>query len=378
MAQTTKYRNSAMYTYNPSYTFPGSLPEEIFRRPTIGTPALDEFAQLRQGIRTNQYLILQPEIDKVLQLTSGCSPTYANAGTFSDRKITVAEFDVAQQWCKTDWEAVASVLTNDPTWMANGQDGFQLTQKLDSALTDALLDAVRRDLWRILLFGNTTASNSNYNMIEGIIGKMFDGLASYCVGEAQNDPNGNFPTNPNAVLVADQGYYALQATHQSAPIALKQIDPSEKVFWVTGKVYESLLRSYESKTNGATELQFRYIVEGPNIGAGMGVGVGDGAGKSAVGTAPLTYRGIPVVPLYIADNYLTDTTNPWYNVISNFIIYTTRGRSKYANHVVGTENAADLNRLDTWYDGRLRTVYKQGNMRLGYNFINCNLTCFHY
>src|SRR6185295_18149529 len=123
------YKNASMYTYTPSYTFPGNLPEEIFKRPTIGTPAITDFAQLRQGIRTNEVLILQPEIEKVIKLSTGCSPNYVTSGTFGDRTITVAEFDIAQQWCKTDWEAVASVITNDPTFMANGMDGFQLTSK---------------------------------------------------------------------------------------------------------------------------------------------------------------------------------------------------------------------------------------------------------
>lgn len=366
-----KFKNSAMYTYNPSYTFPGNLPTEIFRRPTIGTPAIDEFAQIRQGIRTKEVLILQTEIEKILKASTGCTPNYASAGTFSDRTIQVAEFDIAQQWCKSDWQSVASALTNDPSWMANGMDGFQLTQKLNSALDDALLDATRRDMWRILLFGNTTAASSDYNMIEGIIGKLFDGFSSYCVQKI-NDTD--FPRDPNAILGTDVAYNGLKATYKGAPYVLKQIDPSDKVFWVNGRVYENLMDSYESKTNGATELQFRMILDG----VGTGVGVGDGAGKSAGSTGQLTYRGIPVIPLYIADNYLSDSSNPWYQTLANFIIYTTRGRSRYANHVIGVENSSDLNRIDTYYDGRLRTVFKQGNMRFGYNFINCNLTAFHF
>lgn len=369
----TKFRNAAMYTYNPSYTFPGNLPDEIFRRPTVGTPPLDAFANIRQGIRTKEVLILQPEIDKVLKLSTACTPNYANAGTFSDRTITVAEMDIAQQWCKSDWESVASRLTNDPTWMANGQDGFQLTSKLDAVLTDALIDAARRDLWRILLFGNTTASSSDYNMFEGVIGKLFDGFSSYCVQQI-NDTN--FPTDPNAVLGTDVAYNGLKATYTGANIVLKQIDASQKVFWVDGAIYENLLASYESKTNGATELQFRLILDGVNMGVGAGDGAGGNTNSSMAGT--LTYRGVPIIPLYIADKYFTDTNNPWYKNLAHFIIYTTRGNSKYANHVIGTENAADLNRIDTYYDGRLRTVFKQGNMRLGYNFINCNLTAFHY
>lgn len=369
---TTKFKNSAMYTYSPSYTFPGNLPEEIFIRPTIGTPALSDFAQVRQGIRTNEYLILLPEISKVLTPSTGCAPNYGNAGSFSDRKITVAEWDIAQQWCKSDWESTASVLTNDPTWMANGMDGFQLTKKLSDYLVGATLDAARRDMWRYLFFGNTAATDPSYARINGVFVNLINANSGYCVKMVGND----LPNSTLSSLAADQAYNALKATHTGAAIPLKQISASEKVFWVNGAMYENLLQSYESKTNGATELQFKMILNG----VGTGIGVGDGQGGNPFGSfdgGVLTYRGIPVVPLYFADDSLTDPANPWYGNLANFVIYTTRGSSKYANQVIGTENAADLNRIDLWYDGRLRTMFLQGNMRFGYNFINCNLTAIY-
>lgn len=367
-----KPQNSAMYTYSPSYTFPGNLPEEVFVRPTIGTPPITDFFQLRQGIRTKEVLLLLTEISKVIKPSTGCTPTYAAAGSFSDRTITVAEFDIAQQWCKSDWQSTASVITNDPKWMANGLDGFQLTKTLSNYLVGSLLDAARRDLWRMLFFSNTNAGsgNTDYGAIDGVFKLLEDGNASYCVKTVGYD----LPDDPNAVLGDGIAYNALKATHVGAPIVLKQLPASEKVFWVNGGMYENLLASYESKTNGATELQFKLILDGTDFGAQVGDGQG-GVVKQTSGL--LTYRGIPVIPLYFADDAMADTNNPYYKNIANFIIYTTRGSSRYGNHVIGTENAADLNRIDLYYDQRLRTMFLQGNMRFGYNFINCNLTALY-
>lgn len=361
------FKNTSLYTYSPSYTFPGNLPLEIFKRPTIGTPALSDMFLLRQGIRTKEVLILQTEISKVMKASTACAPTYGASGTFSDRTITVGEFDVAQSWCKSEWEAIASALTNSPDWMANGMDGFQLTTKLNSAIDDALIDAVRRDMWRILFFDNTASGNADWNVIDGLFVQLYNANAAYCVKRVGND----LPNTTAAVLTADQAYNALKATHTGAPTVLKQLPIKDKVFWVNGGMYENLMASYESKTNGATELQFKMILDGVSLGVGTGFVTSPDNGPT------LTYRGIPVIPLYFADDALADATNPWNGSLANFVIYTTAGNSKYANLIVGTESSSDLNRIDTFYDGRLRTVYKQGNMRLGTNFINCNLTAFY-
>lgn len=348
-----KFKNASSYTYSPSYTFPGNLPTELFRKPSIGTPALSDFFQIRQGIRTDEYLVLVGQLEKILKASTGCNPSYTTAGTFSDRKISVGKFEVNMSWCKSDFISTASALTNDPTFVADGLDGYEVTQKVRTVWMEEMIDAIRRDIWRISLFGNDTAASADYNVIEGIFVKMYDANASYCVKRVGND----LPNTHNSLLTTDQAYNAFQATHTKAPIILKQLPISEKIFWVTGSVYENLLASYESKTNGATELQFKYLVDG---------------------TPSLTYRGIDVVPLYIADNYLeSDTNNPWYDNLRHFIIYTTKGGSKYSNWVFGTERASDLDRIDMFYDQRTKQTYAQHESRFGLNFIQCDLVAFY-
>jgi hypothetical protein len=344
-------QNAAGYTYSPSFTFDGNLPAEVFMRPSIGTPALSDIFNIRQGIRTDEYLVLGTPLSKILKAAAGCSPSYTASGTLSDRKISVSKFEVNHEWCKSDWEAAASQLTNDPSWMADGLDGFEPTAKLRSLLFDSLLDSIRRDIARISFFANDASGNADYNMIEGLLVKMYDANSSYCVKRVGNSL-GNAATT---VLTTDEALTALTATHEGAAIILKQIPNSEKVFWVTGAVYENYLKSLESK-NGGTEGQFRLLQDG---------------------TTQLFFRGIEVRPLWFADNDLQDSANPWYNNIKNFVIYTTKGTSQYANLVLGVENAADLNRIEGGYDFKEKTYYMQAAMRFGVQFIHCDLIAFH-
>jgi hypothetical protein len=342
--------NAAGYTYSPSFTFDGNLPAEIFMKPSIGTPALSDIFNIRQGIRTDEYLVLGTPLSKILKAASGCSPSYTASGTLSDRKISVAKFEVNHEWCKSDWEAAANQLTNDPTWMADGLDGFEPTAALRSVLFDSLLDSIRRDIKRIAFFADDASGNADYNMIEGLFVKMYDASSAYCVKRVGNSL-GNTNTT---VLTSGEALAALQATHEGAAIILKQIPNSEKVFWVTGAVYENYLKTLE--TQSGSEGAFRILQDG---------------------TTQLFFRGIEVKPLWFADDALVDSSNPWYDNLRNFVIYTTKGTSRYANLVLGVENAADLNRIEGGYDLKQKTYYMQANMRFGVQFIHCDLIAFH-
>jgi len=344
---------ASSYTYAPSYTYPGKLPTELYRKPSILTPALSDMFTVRQNIRTDEYLVLVGQLEKLLVATTGCSPSYTTSGSFSDRKISVGKFEANLQWCKSDFIATASALTEDESFVANGLDGYEVTAKVRGIWMDEMIDAIRRDIWRIALFSNDTSTNANYNVIEGLWVKLLDAFSSYCVKAVGN----NFPNQYNSVLAADQAYDALKATFNGASTILKQLPNSEKLFWVTGSVFENLMASYENKSGG-TETQFRLIT--------------DGSGEV------LKYRGIDVRPLYIADNYLEDSTNPWYNNMRHFIVYTPKGGSKYSNLVFGTESASDLDRIDMFYDQKLKTSYAQYESRFGVQFIHCDLTAIYH
>ena len=215
-----------------------------------------------------------------------------------------------------------------------------------------MVDALRRDYFRIALFSNDTSGDSFWNQIEGLFVKLYDGLSSYCVKRVANSLGNNHNTNLND----DEALDALRRLHIDSPIVLKSLVPQDKVFWVTGSMYENLMKSYESKSGGV-DIQFRYLENG---------------------NYELRFRGIDVRPLYQADSTLaTDTTCPWYDNIRNFAIYTPKASSRYSNLVLGTERASDLNNIKMFFDEKDDVTYAKHEARIGVNFINCDLTAFH-
>ncbi len=346
-----QYKNISSYTPNFSYTYPGILKTELFQKPKIDTPAITDFARIIQGIRSGEYLNIVNPLTRVLQKAgSTCAPTFSSGGTITDRKIEVGTFDIAQQWCKKEFQATANIL-GESDLVGDGLKGYDLGGKLRSVWMDEVLEQARVDLWKVLLFGNNSLGSTSTNLfstIDGVITHLFDSFGSYCVKPILN----SLPNQFNSLLSADQALNALRETYEKSPILLKQIPANQKVFWVTGSIWDNLYASYESKQYG-TELQFKYLVDG---------------------VAQLSFRGTPVRPLWVADLTLeNDTDNPYYNLLRHFIIYTIPD-----NHVVGVENASDLNNVEMWYDRQERVTKAEGEMRLGYNFVNCDLISFAY
>lgn len=346
--------SGADYTYNPSFTFPGNLPTEIFSTPSEETPALSDLFSIRQGIRTNEYLILAVEQGRLVVTQSGCDPTYTNAGTLSDRKITVSKLGIFKSWCADDWTAVANQLTNDPTWVGNGNDAYQLTNKLQSFLTDRILDAGRRDIFALSFFANDSAVTTSFwygNGMEGLFVKLYDANSAYCVKRVGSD----LPNQYNSLLGADQALNAFKALSVSCDNRLKAVPANQKVFVCTQTMFENLLVSYETKTY-SSDLSFNLQQDGTQV---------------------LKYRGVELMPIPYLDTCLEDSTNPWYNSLRHFAILMPKASSKFGNLVLGTENASDLNRLDTFYDPRTRQMYMQASFRLGVQFINCKYIAFY-
>lgn len=345
---TPKIINASMYTPNFSYTYPGKLNEELLIAPTIQTPALSEFATIKQGIRCGEYMNLMQPLTRVLTKGSAtCSPTYTTAGEITDRKLDTGLFEINLSWCKKDFQAVCNVL-GDSALIGDGLDGYELGNSLRTKIFEMVLEQNRQDIWKVILFGDNSLGSGSTNVfstIDGIWTKFMDAFGSYCVKPISNA----FPNLHNSVLVADQARDILRLMWGNSDILLKQL--TDKKFFVTGSVWENY---YDSVLNNC-------CVEG-SWKAGQ-----DGLGK-------LYYRGIELVPLWIADQTLeNDTDNPFYDEIRHFAILTTP-----KNHMIGVEKAADLNNLEMCYDCRTKETLIQGEMRFGYNFQFCKLQSVAY
>lgn len=336
---------NSMYTPAVTYTYPGKLNIDLIEPTTIETPKIEEFARVIQGVRCGEYLHLIQPLSTVLSKNLGnCNPTYTQSGSITDRRLDTGKFVINVSWCEEEFAAVCNALV-DSDLIASGLDGNELTAKLQSLIFKQILIAGNLDFWKVIFFGDNSLGSGSTNLfsaIDGVFTKFADSEAAYCV-----QPIGNtFPKQHNSVLVANQARDALRLMFNNSSIQLKQMMASQKVFWVTGSVWQNY---YDSLIDNC-------CVEG-SWRAGQ-----DGIDR-------LYYRGIEVKPLWFADQTLSsDTTNPWYDELRHFIIYTTP-----ANHMIGFERASDLNNLTMCFDCATNRNLIKGKMQFGYNFVECNL-----
>lgn len=339
-----KFINS-MYTPDFSYTYPGKLNTELIEPLQIGMPSLSDLFTIRQGIRCGEYVNLVQRLTSVITKgTADCEPTYTQGGSITDRKLDTGLFEINLSWCKKEFQAVCSVL-GDSDLIGDGLDGYELGGRLRSMIFTQILEAAKKDLFKIIFLSDNSlgaGSTSMYSQIDGVFVKFYDAATAYCVQPISNA----FPNAHNSTLAANQSRDILREMWGNSSLYLKQLMNDRKVFWVTGSVWENY---YDSIINDC-------CVEG-SWKAGQ-----DGINK-------LYYRGIELLPLWVLDDALqNDTTSPFYDEIRHFIVYTAKD-----NHILGVERASDLNNLELCYDCKTKTTLIQGEMRVGYQFAQCDL-----
>lgn len=336
--------SNSMYTPAVTYTYPGRLNTDLIIKPKIDTPALSDFARIIQGVRCGEYLhLVQPLTDVLSRGTDNCNPVYTQSGIITDRQLTTGVFKINLEWCEEEFAAQCNALS-DSRLIGDGVDGYELSGNLQTVIFNEVAEAARIQLWKIILFGNNalgTGTSNPYAEIDGVFTHFFDAASAYCVQPISN----TFPNAFNSTLSANQARDTFRLMWGNSNILLKQMPTAQKVFWVTGSVWENY---YDSVINDCcTEGSWQ-------------------AGQDGLGT--LRYRGIPVVPLWVADQALEQSSNPYYNLMRHFIIYTTP-----ANHMIGVERASDLNNLTMCFDCRTNSNLIKGKMRVGYNFAQCDL-----
>jgi hypothetical protein len=336
---------NSMYTPSFSYTYPGKLDTVLLQKPKINTPSLSDLFTIMPGIRCGQYLnLVQPLTTVLTKGTAECAPTYTQAGSITDRKIETGLFEINLEWCKKEFAATCSVLS-DSDLIGDGISGYELGGRLRTVIFDEVLEAARLQLFKIIFLSDNSlgaGSTNPYSAIDGVFTHFLDSEASYCVKPVDN----TLPNAHNSVLGTNEARDSIREVWGNAQLLLKQVPASQKIFWVSGSVWENY---YDSIINDCcTEGSWR-------------------AGQD--GLDRLFYRGIELLPLWAIDDALeNDDTNPFYDEIRHFVVLTTKD-----NHVLGTERASDLNNLEMCYDCYRKTTLIQGEMRIGYQFKQCDL-----
>lgn len=331
------------------FTYPGILTTDIFYKPTLEAPALSDMFTIDQNIKFQKQYNLVTELNKIVRPYTGCGATVnTNRQLITNTTVTTKEFQVYEGWCKDDFTAQLTGIYNNlaQEWLKTGERQFDPAgTPIDQVIMTVLKDGIQRDVFRRATMADAGSSDADYNQIDGFLTRMLDssGASNYCVRRA-----GTTAGTPGALgigaLSAGNALTYLENNYSDSNILLK--NTADKKFFVTQSIWDNYYNSLIG--NGSvTEQAFK------NLQAGL---------------SRLTYKGIDVVPVPLWDKFLLESDNPLTGTVRHIIVLTTR-----RNHILGVENAADLDKIESWYEMKDQKRYYRGSFKLGYNYLHCDL-----
>jgi len=275
---------------------------------------------------------------------------FSGTQDITNTTVQTEEFEIGLEWCKDDF---TNQLAESYNYLAqemlkNGIQEFDPSgTPVASIITQLIQDAIRRDVFRRVSFGDQASSSADWNTIDGLWTRLIDssGASNYCVRRASGTSLGT------ADLSAGEAIAALESVFIQSNNLLKQIPNSQKKFFVTGSIFDNYYNSLVG-TGAVTEAAFS---------------------NQQNGVSGLRFKGIDVVPVRYWDTLLDDSTNPLAATSKHLILYTTK-----QNHILGVENGADLNKVEGFFDRKDRKYYFEGNMKFGYNYLHCDLQTIAY
>lgn len=338
---------------NLNYTWNGVLSTDLFFKPTISSPALADIFTIDLGASDKKRYHIAPVFNKVLKPYTGCGQAVTGSSNdITSKFIQLKPFGMYESWCKDDFTDQLSgsynVLAQE--WLKTGTDSFDPAgTPIDRMIMKQLKDALRRDIFRRVSFGDTTSSNADYNQIDGLWQSLIDqsGASNYCVYRY-----GSALGTGTLSAGTAQTYFEGIFNNSSNLLKEQAIDGGKGQFLVTRSVWENYYGSLAA-TGAVTEQAF---------------------GNQVNGLAKLTFRGIPVTPITLWDDHLSDSNNPLAATTKHLIAFTIKD-----NHVLGVENTADLDKIDSWFEKKDNKRYYRSNMIMGFlGAIHCDLTTISY
>lgn len=338
---------------NLNYTWNGVLSTDLFFKPTISSPALSDIFMIDLGASDKKRYHIAPVMNKVLKPYSGCDQAVTGSSfDITSKVIQLKPFEMYEKFCKDDFtnQLTGSYNVLAQEWLKTGTDSFDPAgTPIDKMIIKLLKDALRRDIFRRVSFGDTTSASADWNQIDGLWQSLIDqsGASNYCVQRV----GAALGTGTLAAGTA-QAYFENIFNNSSDLLKDYSIDSGRGQFLVTRSVWENYYTTLAA-SGAVTEAAFENLQKG---------------------ITRLTFRGIPVVNVNLWDDQLKDATNPLSATTRHLIAYTVKD-----NHVLGVENNSDLDKIDSWFEKKDNARYYRSNMTMGFlGAIHCDLTSISY
>ena len=348
-------------TDGASVAYQGEFSLDVIYKPTVKTPALEKAFTLRNVVVKEQ-LPTFTELSNIVKKYSGCDPDYTTPDiSVGSKQLETKYMEVNLKQC---WDTMKNTVFQEVQ-----KQGINRPDLSNTAVGDIILnvvrDALRRDIMRVVEWGDTTAVSDNFNQMDGRMSTMItdSGVgSSYCVTKVDNI----------TALSSTAGQRAIDYFRnlwKNAPEALQtMLLPSSE----TGL--------YNLEGNDATQITGapiiectlnvwrQYLIDLQDLGNTL-----EGYQLVTNGVSRLYFNGIEVVarPDWTAN--LPKTGNPLAATVNTVILLSTP-----KNHYLGLEGSPDKNSFEMFYFKKDKSMLVQAQFGLGYNYIHCDLQAISY
>jgi hypothetical protein len=295
--------------------------------------------QIQEGVKSETVDYSLKAARKVTRRDSGCG-AWAPTGdllTMGSNKITVWPLMIQLEECAADYDGTILELAKKK---GHATDDDLTGTVLEEIVREALSPVVYEDMIRILLLGDRTVSDVDYNQVDGLrktliqkanAGKVTKGAA---IDKTVIEDDEDGPAAAMAVL---------EDLYKKQPKQLKNVAKAKKAFYVDENLYDQVENArirYGSNSNGAA--------------------LESGKAELFNGVDEIKYRGILVKKLPTYFQY-SEQDFPANSPHIAFLTVPT-------NIIVAMDAESDLAEIEMWYERKERMNYTRVLYRLGTGF----------
>lgn len=318
-------------TMSLSKTYQGEHMVELFLKPIL---AVDDYTQnfrVMSNVVGKRNIYFRGRAAKIMKKVENCTFTEKGGISITDKEITTTNVGVQIKEC---WSTFKDTVF-EKAWLKSGTDKHDMTgTEVEDIFIDFIQEGMRRDVARVLWFGDANAASADWDWFDGWLKCMLDNSGDL----GYSTDISAFETG--AALNTDAAVDIFEELEENAPSTLWQLGKENLRFYVSRGIVHNFAASLRGTIQ--TDSAFDTLVNGVKT---------------------LAWNGIPIVTLPELDADLADADNPIASSLNtgsnNIVILTTPENLVVAldgNNVMGNDARIWYSMDDDELKGRVNTM----------------------
>lgn len=315
---------------------PGSIGEAVVRKvfsaPDLGALGLN----LREDVVVKEKMYHVSMQEGITRKREGCGTPDVGGISFREKFLEPVNLEISMHFCAEDFAGTVAELARKKGYDVNNLEGTQLQTIIEELVTPIW----RRDMLTIAEFGDTASADPMLSAMDGMWKQIFAGVA---LTGSDPDKITRAVTVPAGALAADYAINTfLPGLYFGQPELMKDVDDAQKVFVVSGSIYENYMQSLIA--NRALESSWTDLQNGVRT---------------------VTYMGIPVVQDRLIDQKAATLKHRGYLTVKD-------------GFQLATDTMQDSQVMTFWYDKTTDKNYIRVRYKLAVNYVDGDVIVVGY